>query len=154
MSESEETVQVLRIATARIDHRPAADERVLNITRKSASEPAGELMAPEWKPVLAFKEDRISWETYTAQYRELLRKRYARHAQVFHDLIRDVIAGDERLVLTCYCNTGPDCRECHRFEMADILEKIAHSEGYEVSNEGELSRDKVPEVLPQFPLGL
>ena len=148
------TTQVLRIATARIDHETASDERVLNITRKSASEPVGELMAPEWKPVLAFKEGRISWETYTEQYRELLRKRYTHCAQMFHDLIREVVAEDERLVLTCYCNVEPGCKECHRFLMAEILERIARQEGYEVSNEGDLSRDKVPEATPQLLLGL
>ncbi|MCY4525059.1 MAG: hypothetical protein OXB89_00485 [Anaerolineaceae bacterium] len=145
--------QVLRIATARINHKAASDERVLDITRKSASEEVGRLMAPEWRMVLDLKEERIDWATYTGQYQDLLRKRYARYAQAFHDLIRDVVAGRERLVLTCYCNVGPDCNHCHRFLMADILEKIARQEGYDVSREDDLSRNKAPETSPQLPLG-
>lgn len=43
------TTQVLRLATARIDHKAASDERVLNIIRKSAGEPVGELMAPDFR---------------------------------------------------------------------------------------------------------
>ncbi len=148
MAEHDQSVRVLRIATARIDHKPQAGERLLDITVKSASG-VGKLMAPEWRMVRYFKEGRIDWPTYTEQYQDLLRKRYAEYAQVFHDLIRDVIVGDKRLVLTCYCNTGPDCRQCHRFLMADILEKIALSEGYEVSSEGELLQGATPEVSLQ-----
>ncbi|MCE2488460.1 MAG: hypothetical protein J4G17_00600 [Anaerolineae bacterium] len=154
MTDSRLKAQVLRIATARINHKAASDERVLDITRKSANEEAGRLMAPEWRMVLDFKEDRIDWPTYTRQYQDLLRKRYARYAQVFHDLIRDAIDEDKRLVLTCYCNTGSDSRECHRFLMADILGKIARQRGYEASREGDLSRHMVPETSPQLALGI
>ena len=151
------TTEVFRNATARIGYdrrgRPAQD-RVLDISIKSASTPEGKLMAPEWPLVRDFKEGSIDWEMYTEKYHELLRKRYARYAQVFHDLIRDVVTGGERLVLTCYCNVGPGCEECHRFLMADILEKIAEQEGYEVCNEGDLSQDRAPQPSPQLPLGL
>lgn len=156
MLEIPATTRVLRIATARIDYRPEDNDHVLDITVKSASEPVGKLMAPKWRMVLDYKEERISWETYREQYRKLLRKRYAnaRYAALFHDLIREIIDNNERLVLVCYCNTGPDSQKCHRFLMADYLEKIARSEGYEVSNEGELSRGKEPEASPQLLLGL
>ena len=152
MAINEEAAQVLRIATARIGydrHGRSQDDRVLDITVKSASEPVGELMAPEWKLVLDFKDLRIGWEAYTEKYQDLMRKRYARYAQAFHDLIREVIHQEKRLVLVCYCNTGPDSRECHRFLMADILEKIARSEGYEASQEGELARRATPAISPQ-----
>ncbi|MCY3947388.1 MAG: hypothetical protein OXF44_14015 [Anaerolineaceae bacterium] len=151
MALNEEAAQVLRIATARIDYRPEDNDHVLDVTVKSASG-VGRLMAPQWSMVLDFKEGRIDWPTYVGRYQELMRKNYARYAQVFHDLVRNVIAERKCLVLTCYCNTGPDCRECHRFLMADILEKIALSEGYEVSQEGELERRATPVISP-LPFG-
>ena len=126
MATTYHTTEVFRIATARIgyDRRGrAAQDRVLAITVKSPTGDMGRLMAPEWPLVRDFKEGSIDWETYTEKYHELLRKRYARYAPVFHDLIRDVVTEGERLVLTCYCNVGPGCEECHRFLMADILEK-------------------------------
>lgn len=150
MAEMTWETQTLRIATARIGfdrHGRSEHHAVLDITVKSA-EDEGRLMAPDWRMVLDFKEGRIDWPTYVERYQELMRKNYGRHGQVFHDLIRDVIADRKCLVLTCYCNTGPDCRECHRFLMADILEKIAHSEGYEVIQEGELERSARPVVSP------
>ena len=157
MAENEAAVQVLRIATARIGHDRhgrSEGDRVLDITTMSADEDVGKLMAPGWNAVRAFKDGRIDWETYRERYRALLRERYAGHAQVFHDLIRDVIAGDKRLVLVCYCNVGPGCDECHRFLMADILEKIAEQEGYLVDPQGDLSRDRAPQSSPQLTLGL
>lgn len=154
MAENEAAEQVLRIATARIDHRAAPGDRVLDVTTMSADEDVGKLMAPGWNAVRAFKDGRIDWETYTERYRDLLRERYARYAQAFHDLIREAIDEDKRLVLVCYCNVGPGCDECHRFLMADILEKIAEQEGYLTSREGDLSRDRAPQPSPQLPLGL
>ena len=147
MAEMTRETQILRMATARIDHRPAADERVLDITVKSSSD-EGRLMAPDWRMVLDFKEGRIDWPTYVERYQALMRKNYAGYAQVFHDLIRNVIAEGECLVLTCYCNVGPGCDQCHRFLMADILEKIAGAEGYLVENQGDLSqrRDAAPSL--------
>ena len=156
MTDSKLKAQALRIATARIGydrHGAREEDRVLDITVRSARD-EGKLMAPEWRMVRDFKEDRIDWPTYTRQYQDLLRKRYARYAQVFHDLIRDAIDEDKRLVLTCYCNTGPDSRECHRVLMADILGKIARQRGYEASGEGDLSRHMVPETSPQLALGI
>ena len=148
MAENEEAAQVLRIATARIDHRPSANERVLNTTVKSG-DAYGKLMAPTWSMVLAFREKRIDWATYSEKYHDLLRKRYAQHAGAFHELLRDAFHNDDCLVLTCYCVVGPNCDECHRFLMADILEKIALSEGYEVCQEGELERRATPAISPQ-----
>lgn len=151
MAEMTWDTQTLRIATARIGfdrHGRSEDHEALDITVKSARD-EGRLMAPDWRMVLDFKEGRIDWPTYVVRYRDLMRKNYARYAQVFHDLIRGAVAEDKCLVLTCYCNTGPNCRECHRFLMADILEKIAHSEGYEVRQEGELERRATTVISPQ-----
>lgn len=147
MAENEEAARVLRIATARIDHRPAGDERVLNTTVKS-DDVYGKLMAPTWSMVLAFREKRIDWATYSEKYHSLLRKRYAQHAGAFHELLRDAFHNDDCLVLTCYCVVGPNCDKCHRFLMAKILEKIARAEGYEVQILDDLSRRDVPASLP------
>ena len=153
MAENGQAARALRIATARIDHVAAQGEKVLNITVKSAIG-VGKLMAPEWRPVLAFKEDRIDWAQYTEAYQELLRQRYARYAQRFHDLIAEAVRNDECLVLTCYCNLDPGCDHCHRYLMADILEKIACAEGFEVTSLGELPRRQAQRSAQQASLAL
>ena len=139
MAENGQAARTLRIATARIDHVAAQGEKALNITVKSATG-VGKLMAPEWRPVLAFKEGRLDWAQYTEAYQKLLRQRYAGYAQLFHDLIAEAVRNGECLVLTCYCNLDPGCNHCHRYLMAEILEKIARNEGFEVRNLGELPR--------------
>lgn len=151
MLEHDQPAQVLRIATARIDHKAAAGERLLDITVKSASG-VGRLMAPEWQPVLAFKEGRIDWAAYTEKYHKLLQQRYAQHAGAFHELIGDSVRNNQCLVLACYCNVDSGCGHCHRFLMADYLGKIARAEGFEVTNLGELPRRLSPKHSQQLEL--
>ena len=153
MAVNGQAMRALRIATARIDHKAADDEQVLDITVKSASG-VGRLMAPEWKPVLAFKEGRIDWATYTEKYHRLLQQRYAQYASAFHELIGDVARNNQCLVLTCYCNVDPGCDHCHRFLMADYLKKIARAEGFEVTNLGELPRRQAQRSAQQASLAL
>ena len=142
---------ILRIATARIGfdrHAPRADERVLDITVKSAAG-IGRLMAPDWDAVLAFKAGRSDWEQYSQRYHALLRERYASRARLFHALLDELAAARHCLVLTCYCNVGPDARHCHRFLMADILAKIARRRGFETRLCGELPPRPAPQPAPQ-----
>ena len=139
MAENGQAARTLRIATARIDHVAAQGEKALNITVKSATG-VGKLMAPKWDMVRDFKKGRIDWAAYTAQYHKLLQGRYAANKPAFHQLIAEAVRNGECLVLTCYCNLDPGCNHCHRYLMAEILEKIARNEGFEVRNLGELPR--------------
>ena len=141
MAENGQAARTLRIATARIDHVAAQGEKALNITVKSATG-VGKLMAPKWDMVRDFKKGRIDWAAYTAQYHKLLQGRYAANKPAFHQLIDETAASGKCLVLVCYCNVGHDCDECHRFLMADYLEKIARKAGYEVQKLDDLSRQR------------
>jgi uncharacterized protein YeaO (DUF488 family) len=129
---------MLTISTSRITY--SGSDR-LDVTIKSASTIEGKLFAPTWDMVTGVKKYHgdtrfphvkpISSEEYNQRYYQLLRDRYAKNKQVFLDLIHR-----ESVVLCCYCSRSPT--HCHRHLAADILSKIAKSQGIEVKLGGEI----------------
>lgn len=121
-----------QIATARIGYRGRMGERVLDTTVKSGTE-LGAVFAPTWKLVLGVKRGELSWSTYVEGYTALMRDRYRENPTAFLEALNS-----ERLVVCCYCkDTHATTRHCHRYLLADILEKVAkrHSIAFEYVGE-------------------
>lgn len=93
------------------------DKDKLDITIKSAKQ--GKIFAPTWEMVMDYKNKIISDSQYTAMYYDLMRKSYANNKEQWESLLNK-----ERVVLVCYCNHG---QFCHRYLLADILEKLGAS---------------------------
>jgi hypothetical protein len=55
-------------------YRYAGEDR-LDITVKG-KDPIGKIFASTWKMVMASKQGKLSWEEYSTQYRQLMRKSY------------------------------------------------------------------------------
>ena len=125
-------MEKLVIWTARVDYQQQKDELVLNTTIGSGTG-VGKLFAPEWEMVQASKAGEITWEEYTAQYTELMRKRYRENRVAFRDVCR---MGE--IVLLCYCSRKKKGSKCHRYLLADILAKVAKDIGIEADYRGEV----------------
>lgn len=93
------------------------DEAALDITIKSAGS-EGQLLAPTWEMVNAYKGGQMSADTYKQAYVNLLRSRWRSEAPRFEALLRS----RQRLILTCHCAEG---QFCHRLLAVDILARIA-----------------------------
>ena len=117
----------LIIKTARIGYKALAHEVLLNTTIGSGTG-LGKVFAPTWDMVNASKSGLISWDEYTQQYRNLMRKRYVQQRKSFNAVIHL-----QEIVLLCYCNKS----ECHRYLLADILKQVAEHQGIRVIEAGE-----------------
>src|SRR5262249_13389955 len=118
MAETEQ--HVCRVGTARIDYRGDTWQCVLNTTVKSGSG-LGTVFAPTWDMVWQWKQHEIPWETYHQLYTELMRQRYKADPAAF----LEALSSDE-LILCCYCpDTHATTRQCHRYLLVDIMEKVA-----------------------------
>ena len=95
---------------------------VIDTTVKNKSK-----LAPTWSMVSRVKGNIITWEEYTEEYMKLMRERYANYRWLFHSFLHV----EEDVVLCCYCNGKENTnlslsyRECHRYLLVDIFEKIA-----------------------------
>ncbi|HUJ75476.1 MAG TPA: hypothetical protein VL359_11485 [bacterium] len=87
--------------------------------------PAHVLAPPrDWLEALVRGE--FSWEFFRLRYKDLLRKRMREHPEPFFALL-DASAGDQTLVLTCHCLSGP----CHTEVAQDFLEKLRDQAAYQ-----------------------
>ncbi len=67
----------------------------LDITVKG-KDPVGKVFAPTWKMVMGSKENRISLDEYKQMYRELMRKSYHRHTDIWNEILNR-----EEVTLVC-----------------------------------------------------
>ena len=118
----------LVIKTAQLNYQQRGSEVVLNTTIGSG-EGIGKVFAPTWEMVKGSKAGRISWEEYTRQYIELMRKRWLENREAFERAVLQ-----KKLVLTCYCAHR---KNCHRHLLKDILIKVAASMGISATDGGE-----------------
>ena len=122
----------LTIWTARIDYKQKGDQLVLNTTA-TRGHGLGKLFAPTWELVETYKKGFIEWEEYERRYIDILREAYLTDKPKFVEVCE---AGE--VVLLCFCPdrtmTG---KKCHRYLLADVLEKVAKTLGIEVTQGGE-----------------
>lgn len=123
-----------RVGTARIDYQGRAGQLVLNTTIKSGTG-LGAVFAPTWNMVMQFKGREITWDEYCRRYTLLMRERYQTNTRAFLEALNS-----DELIVCCYCqDTHETIRQCHRYLLVDILEKVAAHHGIEFESEGELS---------------
>ena len=71
-------------------------------------------LAPTWKLVTAYKKRQIDEAEYTAQYRQLIKQRWAAVKRWL-----DSLDADRDMYLCCWERTG----FCHRFLVAKLISK-------------------------------
>jgi uncharacterized protein YeaO (DUF488 family) len=113
----------LHIHTAQIGKYKGPD--AVDITVKTGDR----IFSPTWALVMASKEGRIDWETYTEQYLELMRDSWRKNPDAWHAMLRR-----GTVTLLCYCRAGENC---HRYLLAEFLRELGGKEGVAVINEGE-----------------
>ena len=86
-----------RVGTERINYVGNAGQTVLNTTVKSGTG-IGAVFAPTWELVMASKQGRIDWQTYSDRYYQLMRERYLKNKAAFIEALRH-----DELIVTCYC---------------------------------------------------
>lgn len=118
------------IKTARIGYKGKPGETVLDTTIKSASTLVEKAFAPTWEMVMGFKNGHITWEQYAEQYYALMRHRYSLNPAIFHEVVKR-----DTIVLMCYCNKAN--RQCHRYLLQEILQKLAIHQNITVTLEPE-----------------
>lgn len=128
-----EVMAVLDFHTAQ--YRYEGDHR-LDISRKG-SDPFGIHFAPPWTLVRSYRSGSISIPDYTTLYYRQLRALYKDHPQVFASLL-----DRDRAVLVCF--ERPEDGFCHRFILANVLEKMGAHYG------GELNVDGTPWGVPDL----
>lgn len=134
MTEIDMRNHICRVGTARITYRGQSGQLVLDTTIKSGSAGLGAMLAPTWTMVMQFKGGEISWDTYRDQYTALMRHRYSNNPTAFLEALRS-----DELILCCYCrDTHATTKQCHRYILVDILEKIARHHGFEFTYIGEV----------------
>jgi hypothetical protein len=124
---------MVKIGTSRINYKGHSGQLVLDTTIKSGKG-LGAVFAPTWSMVMASKNNQITWEQYRHQYTELMRQRYTANKPAFLEVLNQ-----DELIVCCYCQdlSGGD-QHCHRYLLADILQKIAAHHGIEVELIGEV----------------
>jgi uncharacterized protein YeaO (DUF488 family) len=128
---------MLVVKTGRVGHRYADG---LDVTMKSGTG-IGVLLAPTKAIVYGYKAGKgdqrfagkykpLNEAQYTEQYLELLRERFIKNDEAFHQLVQR-----ESITLQCYC--GKD-KFCHRRILAEyVLPKLAAYYGIEYQYTGE-----------------
>ena len=125
-------VRSLTIWTARVDYQKRGNELVMNTTA-TKGKGLGKLFAPPWKLVETYKAGSIEWEEYERRYIDILRDRYLKNKPRFKEVCE---AGE--VVLLCFCpNRSMSGKKCHRYLLADVLEKAAKGFGIKVTQGGE-----------------
>lgn len=72
--------------------------------------------APSWDLVRGVKEGSITWEEYQAAYLDQLRHSYINNRSLWEEMIANDI-----FAIGCYCRP---ITHCHRFILADVLQKL------------------------------
>lgn len=115
--------------TASLNRKDHHHGLLLDVTVKSAR-PENRVFAPTWALVMASKRGEISWAEYTEAYVRMLRLRWAGDPQFpsgraqLLQTARTAVRTDTTLL--CYCR---EPATCHRSLLADVLVKIAASDG-------------------------
>ena len=125
------------VGTARLGYRGRAGECVVDTTVKSGTG-LGAVFAPTWEMVLAYKRGTIGWEVYRERYTALQRQRYLQNPAAFLEALQR-----KSLILGCYCkDTHATTRQCHRYLLVEILEKVAQHHGIAFTSIGEVSNHR------------
>lgn len=123
----------MRMATARINYKGEPHQLVLDITVKGKNMP-GFYFAPTWDMVKQFKRGEISWEQYTTLYTNWMRLQYTFGREKFLDILNH-----DDVVLCCYCKDASlTTRQCHRYLLVGIFEKVAKQFGIPFEYAGEV----------------
>ena len=100
-------------------YRYAGPDR-LDITVKGNT-PPGQVLAPTWEMVKAYKAQEIdSWQ-YSVKYFALIMKRILTLSD-YHRLMWDEIESKSTITLVCFCPPG---LFCHRTVAAQLLAEVA-----------------------------
>ena len=104
----------LHVYTSTYRYPMGADR--LDITVKG-QDPIGKHFAPTWELVRRFKDKQhpLDEESYTREYRKLMRRSYVEHRHIWDELL-----ARDRVVLVCFCRPGAFC---HRLLLAGFLEQ-------------------------------
>lgn len=113
----------LHIYTAQIGKYKGPD--TIDITVKTGDR----TFSPTWALVKASKEGRIDWDTYTEQYRALMRDSFRSNPNAWYAMLHR-----GTVTLLCYCRAGENC---HRYLLAEFLRKLGEKEGIAVVIAGE-----------------
>ena len=89
------------------------DPDLLDVTKKSGVQ----AFAPAWAMVMGHKSGQVSDKEYINEYIALMRRSYDENQEVWASILNR-----ERVVLGCYCKPGADF--CHRYLLAEILERL------------------------------
>lgn len=99
---------------------------IVDVTVKSGIK----AFAPTWDIVMGVKQGKITQQQYTERYLNLMRRSYKANPVEWSMLVESTIP----FLIGCYCN--PD-DFCHRFILADILQKLGGS------YRGEITKDQL-----------
>jgi len=102
-------------------------EARLDVTVKG-QDPLGRHFAPTWEMLRAWQSRTLNNREYTHQYYELMRDRFRVNREPWIELL-----AKSRIVLVCF--EKPEENFCHRFILANILQKMG------AKYEGELNVD-------------
>ncbi len=95
-------------------YRYSGDDR-LDITVKG-KDSTGKIFAPTWKMIMGSKEGKISWDDYKGLYKDLMRKSYRLHKEIWDKLLKR-----DEVTLVCFCKSSTSC---HRYLLAEYLSKL------------------------------
>ncbi len=69
----------------------------LDITVKG-KDPIGKVFAPTWKMVMGSKEGKVSWPEYECMYKDLMRKSYQKHWDIWEQIMKR-----DEVTFVCLC---------------------------------------------------
>jgi len=90
------------------------------------------VFAPTWDMVMGHKEGRVSDDEYIRRYVDMMRRSYRENGARWEALL-----GQQEVYLACYCRPG--ARFCHRYILAEILERLGAQIVGEVVERGALA---------------
>jgi len=100
----------------------------LDVTVKG-QDSLGKHFAPTWEMLGAWKSGAISSREYTARYYELMRERYRNDRGPWDELLNK-----DEAVLVCF--EAPEDGFCHRYVLANILERLGAMYCGELNEDG------------------
>lgn len=122
----------MRVWTTQIRNIDRASKSVPNVVFYDVTQKSGDKMfAPEWKMVMAYKQGRISWKTFSDYYETLIRRRFEDNPEYFIDFCLE-----GRYILTCYCKSKTNC---HRHLLVKLLKEFCVTRGIHFEYRGEIS---------------
>lgn len=107
--------------------------RELGLTYTDTTVKSGDrAFAPTWDMVMGHKEGRVSDDEYIRRYVDMMRRSYRENGGRWKALL-----GQQEAYLACYCRPG--ARFCHRYILAEILERLGAQIVGEVVERGALA---------------